>query len=233
MTTHTTTQIHLTARDQLRTWLAQRDPIALLFLFLALLITVALLRPHAQPTIASVAPTAQLPIIMIATAHPELPPTPAPAAAVSAVLPNTLARAVVAYDAPEGRVIGAIERGRSYALLARSGVDWLQADVSGSGVVWLRSADVFDLPTDLADLAPTLAPEVIYQVVSQQPEAPTLTTDERAAALLREFGSEDITGGAALAAHQARENAYAAGQQAQIAPVPPPLTSADLPCHCP
>jgi len=233
MTTHTTSRIHLTYRDHARTWLAQRDPIALLFLALALIIAVALLRPHGTPASVAAVPTPALPII-IATTRAELPPTAAPVQQVSAVFPGTLARAVVAYDAPEGRVIGAINQGAAYRVVARYGVDWLQADVDGSGVVWLRAADLFDLPTDLADLAPETPPQIVYQVVNQeQPAEPTLTTDERAAALVREFGPSDITGGDALKAHQAREDAYAAGQAARPLPVPPPLTSEDLPCHCP
>jgi hypothetical protein len=80
---------------------------------------------------------------------------------------------VVAYDSPGGAVIGAVEQGRAYVVLARYGSDWLQAEVSGSGVVWLRADQVLDLPADLADLAPTPAPQLVY--VASQP-APAVAT---------------------------------------------------------
>src|SRR4051812_25779904 len=76
---------------------------------------------------ASAAPT-QAAIIIIASPLPWIPPTAVPQAQVAAMLPNTLRRAVVAYDAPGGNVIGAIEQGRAYTILARFGVDWLQID---------------------------------------------------------------------------------------------------------
>ncbi len=185
MTTHTTTRIHLSYRDHARTWLAQRDPIALLsVLLIIMIIGLAMLRQmmSSPPTTIAAVPTPQLPIIMIATAPAELPTTAAPAPVQQIAYqppPNTLSRAVVAYDSPNGSVIGAIEQGRAYQVLARFGADWLQADVSGSGVVWLRSADVFDLPTDLADLQPPPTPQVVYQGVNapvvEQP-APALAT---------------------------------------------------------
>lgn len=132
---------------------------------------------------AAAMPTPALdPIIIIASPLPQgIPPTAVPAAQVATVLPNALRRAVVAYDSPNGSVIGAIEQGRAYQVLARFGNDWLQTDVTGSGVVWLRSADVLDLPADLADLQPPPVapqPQVVYQPVyiASQPEqaAPTI-----------------------------------------------------------
>jgi hypothetical protein len=111
-------------------------------------------------------PTPMLPIVIIASPLPLQPPTAVPAVQVAAVLPNRLRRAAVAYDSPNGNVIGAIEQGRAYQVLARFGGDWLQADVVGSGVVWLRSADVLDLPDGLVDLQPPPAPAVVYVPVS-------------------------------------------------------------------
>jgi len=106
------------------------------------------------------------PVIIIATPLPQsAPPTAVPAAAVAALPPNALRRAVVAYDSPNGSVIGAIEAGRTYQVLARYGNDWLQADVQGSGVVWLKADQVLDLPSNLTDLAPPLAPVVIERPV--------------------------------------------------------------------
>jgi hypothetical protein len=124
---------------------------------------------------AAAVPTPQLPIVIIASPLPVVPPTAVPVQ-VAAVLPNTLRRAVVAYDAPAGNVLGAIEQGRAYRVLARFGADWLQADVTGSGVVWLRSADVLDLPADLVDIAPP-QPQVVYVSVPAAPELAAPTPD--------------------------------------------------------
>jgi hypothetical protein len=105
-------------------------------------------------------------IILIATQAAVAPPTAVPPIQVAAIAPNALRRAVVAYDSPNGNVIGAIEQGRAYTVLARFGAEWLQADVTGSGVVWLKADQVLDLPADLVDLAPPPAPAVVYVAVS-------------------------------------------------------------------
>jgi hypothetical protein len=71
-----------------------------------------------------------------------------------------LGQSVVAYDAPGGAVLGAVEAGRGYELAGRAGA-WVQVDVAGSGMVWLRASDLpgVDLP-GLPDLAtPTATPE--------------------------------------------------------------------------
>src|SRR5205823_2105642 len=97
-------------------------------------------RIQSMPTVAAV-PTQALPAPIIIIASPQMDgprptPAPTPAAVVAAVVPeNALRRAVVAWDSPNGSVIGAIEQGRAYTVLAKWGSDWLQADVSGSGVV--------------------------------------------------------------------------------------------------
>jgi hypothetical protein len=57
-------------------------------------------------------------------------------------------------------------------VLARYGSDWLQADVTGSGTVWLRADQVLDLPADLVDLQPPPQPQVVY-IASQPAAAPT------------------------------------------------------------
>jgi len=81
-------------------------------------------------------------------------------------------RAAVAYAAPDGAVLGAIEPGRPYRVVARYGADWLLLDVDGSGAVWARLDDV-GLPAglSLADLAPTPAPVMIV-VDRPAPPAP-------------------------------------------------------------
>src|SRR5262245_51260692 len=74
------------------------------------------------------------PVILVATAHP---PTATPTAAQKG-----LGRAVVAYSAPNGDVLGAIEQGRAYRLVARSGLDWLQLQVDGSGLIWVKAQEL-------------------------------------------------------------------------------------------
>jgi hypothetical protein len=75
--------------------------------------------------------------------------------------------------------MGAIEQGRIYSVLARWGADWLQADVAGSGVVWLKAEQVLDLPAGLANLEPTQAPVVVERpiyVTAPMPAVATLET---------------------------------------------------------
>jgi len=120
-------------------------------------------------------PTPSLPVYIVQTATPLPLPTAEPIQ-VAAVQPNTLRQAVVAYDAPAGNAIGAIEQGRAYTVLARYGADWLQADVTDSGLVWLKADQVLDLPADLTDLQPTDAPQIIYVAAQPAPAyaAPTM-----------------------------------------------------------
>lgn len=212
MTTKTTFHLSLTTRDRLRTWLMTHDPIVLLAIPLLLLI-VAGLAAHPAPA----APTAPQPIIMIATALATAPPPAATAATKASA--STLARAVVAYDSPNGRVIGAIDSGHRYQVVARFGADWLQADVAGSGVVWLLSAEVFDLPSGLADLQPTVAPQV---VIVAPAAAPTYQTDsapaaqpwtaEQDQAYRAQLGLSDADVAQALDDHNARQLTWCANQ---------------------
>jgi hypothetical protein len=58
----------------------------------------------------------------------------------------TMARALIAYAAPQtNAVIGACELGRSSTLTFRLGSDHLQAEVVGSGLIWLRVAELSGL----------------------------------------------------------------------------------------
>jgi hypothetical protein len=98
-------------------------------------------------------------LVMIIASPTFAPPTPG--AQVAATGPNLTPRALVAYDAPDGRALGAIEQGRHYQVLASWGAAWLQADVTGSGVVWLRAADLLGMPGGLVDLQPTAAPRIV------------------------------------------------------------------------
>lgn len=68
---------------------------------------------------------------------------------------QTLARAAVAYAAPDGVALGALEPGRGYAIIGRAGTDWVQIDAGASGAVWVRAADLGSPPlAGVPDLAP-------------------------------------------------------------------------------
>jgi hypothetical protein len=168
----TTTNLQL---PSVRAWWNLPTPIAATICIFALLMIAALIGRLQQAPIAAAVPTPALdPIIIIASPLPVVPPTAIPPAAqVAALTPNALRRAVVAYDAPAGNVLGAIEQGRVYSVLARWGSDWLQADVQDSGVVWLKADQVLDLPAGLADLEPTQAPVIVERpiYVAAQPAA--------------------------------------------------------------
>jgi hypothetical protein len=71
-----------------------------------------------------------------------------------------LVRAVVAYDAPDGKVLGATLPGRPYELLARSGAAWVLLAIEGSGAVWVRR-DELEGVMDVATPLPTEEPLVI------------------------------------------------------------------------
>jgi hypothetical protein len=103
------------------------------------------------------------PVILLAT---PLSATPIPTITSSAE--PRLARAVVAYAAPDGKVLGAIEPGRGYALLARSGTAWVQLAIEGSATVWVRRDDLEDV-LDIATPPPTEQPIVI---AAEQQRAP-------------------------------------------------------------
>lgn len=99
------------------------------------------------------------PVILLATATPPLPTMPVAATPSGPTLP----RAVIAYAAPDGIVLGAIEPGRAYRLAARSGDFWLQLDVADSGLVWVRASDLPEIAApDLATPVPQPTPAPIY-----------------------------------------------------------------------
>ena len=105
-------------------WIELSPPVAAtICIFLLLLIGLIVGRVRSTPSVAAVPTPALDAIIIIASPLPVVPPTAA--AAVAALPPNALRRAVVAYDAPGGNVLGAIEQGRT---------------VQGSSAVWERLA---------------------------------------------------------------------------------------------
>jgi hypothetical protein len=160
-----TTRLLPSRRAQFLDWLRRLDPwpvVSLLIVMVVVLVGVRSARPDAPPTPA--------PVILTATAVPAMS---MPVAAPSAEL--RLARAVVAYDAPGGKVLGAIEPSRPYQLVARSGAAWLLLAIESSGSVWVRRDDLEGV-VDVATPAPIQQPIVI---ASQQrraaPTAPAAT----------------------------------------------------------
>jgi hypothetical protein len=182
MITHsTTTRLRLRIRDKLHIFMSQRDPLVLIaglisIPLIALSIGASVYRSLPPPPLTAIVPTFA-PIILIATAPAVVVPTQAPIQ-VAATLPNTFTRAVVAYDSPNGSALGAIEQGRAYAVLARWGSDWLQADVVGSGVVWLKADQVLDLPSGLADLQPPPTAVVVERPIYVAAPMPAIATPE-------------------------------------------------------
>jgi hypothetical protein len=128
-------------RAQLIDWLRRSDPwhvLSLLIVLVVVLVGVWSARPDALPSVQQPTPA---PVILMAT---PLPAMPLPIVAPSAEL--RLLRAVVAYDAPEGKVLGAIEPGRPYQLLARSGTAWVQLAIDDSAARHRRQRERLGAP---------------------------------------------------------------------------------------
>jgi hypothetical protein len=115
----------------------------------ALLLLLALLYiSSGQPA----APTAVLPqATALAAAAPVAHPTPVATPAPVAMRD--------AFAAPEGLRLGAIEATRAITPVAHFGADWIQADVAGSGRIWLRKRDwpSLALTGDNLEIAPVYA----------------------------------------------------------------------------
>jgi hypothetical protein len=157
----TKTTIHLVLRT--RSWLARNNlpiPMVIAAATFLLMAGIAFIGRHIGHSNVAEPPA---PIIMIATSGLLPPRTPQPtlAAQMAAAETNVLTRAIVAYSAPNGVVLGAVEQGRPYVVLASYGRDWLQVDITGSGLVWIHTADLLNVPADLTDLQPTEAPHVV------------------------------------------------------------------------
>jgi hypothetical protein len=159
-----TTRLLPSRRAQLLDWLRRLDSWHVLSLLIVVVVLVGVwfARPDAPPSVEMPTPA---PVILIAT----MPATPIPIVAASAEL--RLARAVVAYDAPDGKVLGATLPGPPYQLLKRSGAAWLQLAIEGSGRVWVRR-DELDGVVDVATPHPTT--ESIVIAAEQRRAAPTL-----------------------------------------------------------
>jgi hypothetical protein len=167
MTANTTTQLSLSRGQRLRHFLRGQDRWRLASLLLVALLLIGgsvreALRERGQVT-------PEQPIVILATPMLPSPPTTTPSPAVevpalqvASASPPRLSRAVIAYSAPlADAAIGAIEPGRIYTLTGRLGGEWLQAEVAGSGTVWLRLVDLAGL-VGVPDIAtPAAAPVVM------------------------------------------------------------------------
>jgi hypothetical protein len=113
-------------------------------------------RPAAPPRIPATAPAATQ-----QRGDGIAAPSPIPAA----MLP--------AYAAPNGDLLGAIEATRAITPTAHYTNDWVQADVAGSGVIWLKASDFPALAIVGPDLAPRpTATARPYVPPTPEPEPP-------------------------------------------------------------
>lgn len=102
--------------------------------------------------------------IETAPAQAFVPPSQAAQEPTSApIAQNPSTDMVNAYAAPDGALLGPIETTRQITPVAHYGSGWIQADVEGSGRVWLRAADV----PGVALIGPDLAPVAQQQQVGQ------------------------------------------------------------------
>lgn len=99
--------------------------------------------------------TPQQPTALAITSQPTAAPTALPAVPTPTPEPP---RTISAYAAPDGAVLGPIELDRMMTPKAHYGSAWIQADVEGSGLVWVRAADVPDLALVGPDLTVADAP---------------------------------------------------------------------------
>lgn len=92
-----------------------------------------------------------------------------------------LPHAIVAYAAPNGAVLGALEQGRSYRVVARAGTDWVQIDVAAAGtapnLVWVAADEIPELAAlaqllDLATPVPTATTHVVHVAATAPAPAP-------------------------------------------------------------
>jgi hypothetical protein len=96
-------------------------------------------------------------------------PVPSPPPATPAVM-------LPAFAAPNGAALGQIEATRDITPTAHYSSDWIQANVQGSGLVWLRAADWPRLAIVGPDLAPRpTATARPYVPPTPEPEPPCLS----------------------------------------------------------
>jgi hypothetical protein len=101
-----TTRLLPSRRAQLLDWLRRSDPWHMLSLLIVLVVVLVGIWPKSSDAPSSMQQVTPAPVILIATSVPAMSiPVVAPSAELR------LPRAVVAYDAPEGQVLGALEPG--------------------------------------------------------------------------------------------------------------------------
>jgi len=123
-------------------------------------------------------------VLIYAWATPTAPPAPPraapttvatsqPTAAPTAALASPV-QLLAAFASPDGARLGQIEATRAITPVAHFGQDWIQADVAGSGRIWLRAADWPALAIAGPDLAPppTPAPALFIPEVTSPPAPP-------------------------------------------------------------
>lgn len=124
------------------------------------------------------------------TARPTLIPTLAATAAPTAA-PATAVRLLAAFAAPDGLTLGTIEATREITPVAHFGDAWIQAEVAGSGLIWLRAADLPGVDLVGPDLAPR--PMARPAVVPTSAPAPTQCAEAGIPTkMVRTCGTEDM-----------------------------------------
>lgn len=130
----------------------------------ALIVAGLVIASHAPPSAPVASPTS-------ARATANAPTSAARAPAVS-IAPPTLGRALVAYAAPDGGVVGALNADRVVTLTGVFGSDWVQLQTADSGSIWVKRAD---LPSSLLDpLALAHLPDLAPPPTATVLPAPTL-----------------------------------------------------------
>lgn len=99
-------------------------------------------------------------------------PKPSP---IPATPPAVTGRLLIAFASPDGEVLGAIESTRLITPTAHYGDSWIQADVQGSGLVWLRTSDSPALAITGPDLAPRRAAPPAAAAPAAAPLIPAAT----------------------------------------------------------
>jgi hypothetical protein len=114
-------------------------------------------------------------LLLIVAINALMPARPAPAPptrpTVAVTTPTSglprLPRAIIAYAAPDGAALGAIEPGRAYAVREERPDGWRRLDVAGSGEVWVRGWEL-----DGAPPTPTATPVATATPLPTTPPPP-------------------------------------------------------------
>jgi hypothetical protein len=133
--------------------------------------------------------TVPQPIAPHATAAPveTAAPSPSPVARRPSIAPVAM---LAAYGAPNGVLLGQVESTRAITPTAHYGGDWIQADVAGSGLVWLRAGDAPDLAIVGPDLAPR--PTAVFVLATATPEPPPCAEAGIPGKMVEVCGYEDL-----------------------------------------